>query len=199
MKLGLTLGVVTMVLFASSCGESSTTEATNNDTMTTTEMKDATPMADNTSIEVPVEVKTEFEKKYPTVTNVKWRNYEPVNTFDWEWAGWPMMESSDYAVNFNMDGHDHWAWYDRNNNWIGTVSSFNDVAGLPAAVNKTLQTQFAGYNVDNIDKENDKNRTAYELDLTKGEDKLKVLIDENGNVMKKKGMVDGEKMKEKNM
>lgn len=199
MKLGLTLGVVTMVLFASSCGESSTTEATNNDTMTTTEMKDATPMADNTSIEVPVEVKTEFEKKYPTVTNVKWRNYEPVNTFDWEWAGWPMMESSDYAVNFNMDGHDHWAWYDRNNNWIGTVSSFNDVAGLPAAVNKTLQTQFAGYNVDNIDKENDKNRTAYELDLTKGEDKLKVLIDENGNVMKKKGMVDGEKMKEKNL
>jgi len=70
---------------------------------------------------------------------------------------------------------------------------------LPDAVNKTLESQFPGYTITNVNKENDKNRTAYEIKMEKGEDKMKALIDQNGNVMKKKGKENGEKIKEKNV
>jgi len=48
-----------------------------------------------------------------------------------------------------------------------------------------------------VDKENDKNRTVYEVDLEKGSDKMKVHFDENGKAVKAKGRVGGEKVKSK--
>jgi uncharacterized membrane protein YkoI len=95
-----------------------------------------------------------------------------------------------------MDGTDYWAWYTSNGEWVGTVSTIN-VANVPSPVNQTLQNQFNGYNVVSVDKENDKRRTAYEVQMEKGEDKMKVLIDENGTILKKKGKESGVKTKEK--
>ena len=64
-------------------------------------------------------------------------------------------------------------------------------------MNKTIQAQYPGYTIVSVDKENDKNRTAYEVELSKGDDKAKVLIAENGNVLKKKAVTAGEKTKDK--
>lgn len=72
-----------------------------------------------------------------------------------------------------------------------------DHSKLPAAVNNAIQSQFADYKIVEVDKEHDKDRTTYEVDLEKGEDKMKVHFDENGKVVKKKGKVNGEKTKEK--
>ncbi len=195
------LVIATVVVFAASCGESSTEGTSTTDTIATVnQMSETTPPSSTTTIVVPDPVKVSFEKKYPNVSNVTWtRYYEPINTFDWELAEWPAMDTSDFMVTYKSDNNDYWTWYDDENNWIGTVSAVTDFAGLPAAVNKTIESEFPGYTILSVDKENDKNRTAYEIELSKGEDKMKALIEENGTVLKKKGKVDGVKTKEKNI
>ncbi|MDZ4795662.1 MAG: hypothetical protein SGI83_15395 [Bacteroidota bacterium] len=199
MKPGNWMAIATVVVFATSCGESSTKESgtTTNVTTTETKMPEVVPVA--ATIVVPEPTKSSFETKYPTVSNVSWSRYEPVNTFDWEWAGWSQLDTADYMVSYKMDNNDYWTWYDNENNWIGTVNTITNFSGLPEAVNSSIQSNFPGYTIVSIDKENDKNRTAYELELTKGEDKMKTLIDEQGTILKKKSTVGGEKMKEKNM
>jgi len=162
-----------------------------NTVSTTTESTTAT------TVEVPAATQTSFEAKYPGATNVKWSRYEPKDKSTLDPADWNYnLDTSDYEVMFSWNGDDYYAWYD-DGNWIRASSPVKDNSKLPAAVNETLKSQFAGYDIVEVDKENDKDRISYEIDLKKGDDKLKVNIDENGKVMKKKGKVDGEKVKEK--
>ncbi len=193
LKTGLALA--TIIFLATSCGESSTKTDTA-DSLTVDRMSAIDPVPVTTTVVVPDVIQTTFKTKYPTVTNETWSSYEPVDAFEWDWTGWPTIDSSDYMVRFNQDGAEYWAWYN-DEEWIGTVSPVTDFAGLPTAVNKAIQSTFAGYTIVSVDKENDKNRTAYEIDLEKGSDKAKVLIAENGSVLKKKTNIDGEKIKEK--
>jgi len=201
MKFIFGTAIISMVVFASSCGDSSTSDtgAMNDSTTVKTDEIRTDQVTTTSSVEVPVEVKTSFETKNPKATNVTWKNYEPVSHIEWDLTDWPLMEANDYYVTYDMDGMTYHSWYDDKYNWIATTNTMTDHAGLPAAVNKVLNSQFAGYTIENIDKENDKNREAYEIDLVKGEDKMTVLIDVNGNIMKKKGRVDGEKIKIKNV
>ena len=202
------LALATVAVFATSCGESSTngnaTEGfTNDTTMNSDTRRNSDTFSGTTSgkmaIAVPEQVQVSFKQKYPTASNVTWNRYEPVNTFDWEWTGWSRMDTADYVANYRVGADEFWAWYDNENNWIGTVMTVTNHAGLPAAVNKSIQTNFAGYTLVSVDKENDKNRTAYELEMTKDGETMKALIAENGAVLKKKGRVDGEKVKVKNL
>ena len=202
MRLSKWLAVAVCAAITTSCGENSTKERTDSDTSTVSTRTDVndpvnTGTTATTSINVPEPTRTAFSTKYLNATNVTWRKYEPNSTIEWDWAGWPVMDTNDYAVSYTWDGSEYWTWYDENNNWIGTVSTVTDHSSLPAAVNKTVQSQYPGYTIVSIDKENDKNRTAYEIELTKGDDKAKVLIAENGSVLKKKSMTDGQKTKEK--
>jgi len=199
MQLKNFLALATVVVFATSCGESSTKETGTTETAGTTENKISVTTPTEMTIVVPEPVQVSFKEKYPTATNVTWNRYEPVTTFDWEWAGWSAMDTADYVVTYKVDANDYWTWYDNENNWIGTVTVVTDHAGLPAAVNKSIQSNFPGYTIVSVDKENDKNRTAYELEMTKDGETMKALIAENGTVLKKKGKVNGEKMKEKNI
>ena len=182
MNLSKWLGAALCAVVTTSCGNNST-ETTDTDTSTAVRTTTETnpPVNTSTSIEVPEATRTSFNTKYPNATNVTWRKYEPVNNIEWDWSGWPKLDTGDYAVSYNWDGTEYWSWYDENNNWIGTVSTVSDHASLPAAVNKTIQAQYPGYTIVSVDKENDKNRTAYEVELSKGDDKAKVLIAENGN------------------
>jgi hypothetical protein len=186
MRFSKWVAVAICAAMASSCGENSTNDRTDTDSATVSTTTDNTSVPVNTSIDVPEATRTAFTTKYPNATNVTWRKYEPVNNIEWDWAGWPVLDTGDYAVSYNWDGSEYWAWYDENNNWIGTVSTVTDHASLPAAVNKTVQAQFPGYTIVSVDKENDKNRTAYEIDLSKGSETAKLLVAENGNVLKKK-------------
>lgn len=194
MRLRNWIAITTVVIFAASCGESSTKDTSTTDTTgsmttavennTTNNTTQSVPAA---TVVVPEPTKTAFTTKHPNATNVTWNHYEPVSTFDWEWAGWPMMDTSDYVVKYNMDNNEYWSWYDNDNNWVATVSPVTDYAGLPAAVTKRIQTDFAGYTIVSVDKENDKNRTAYEVELANGDDKVKALIAESGTIIKQKG------------
>ena len=193
------LALVTIAVFATSCGESSTKDKATTEPISNIDNKMQEKITVVNIIDVPESMKLSFERQYPKGDNATWSSYEPVTAFNWGWSGWPTMDTTDYMVKYTVDNSDYWTWYDNDNNWIGTVSAVTDFTGLPQAVNNSIQSKFPGYTIISVNKENDKNRTAYELELTKGEDKMKALIAENGDVLKKKGTVAGEKIKEKKM
>jgi hypothetical protein len=189
-----------------------TTSCNNSADADKTQVKDTvvTTTAENTQskrvrsgkvVEVMPVIQTRFTEKYPAAKEVEWTKYDntmqPVD-IDWDLTGWAPLDTSYYTANYVIDNTDYWSWYTPSGDWVATVATIPS-NGLPAAVNKTLETEFPGYTVTSINKENDKNRTAYEIKMEKGEDKMKALIDESGNVMKKKGKVNGEKVKEKNV
>ncbi|MEO7394970.1 MAG: PepSY-like domain-containing protein [Chitinophagaceae bacterium] len=199
MKLRIQGLAVAGIVLLTSCGSASSDKENAVDTVSTVTTNSST--MDNTTVrkvEVPSTTRTTFEAKYPQASNVRWDYYRPdISYIDWEWSGWPGMDTSDYVANFNLDGTDYWAWYDQDGNWVGTTNKMTDNSSLPAAVNNTINSKYNGYTIVSVDKENDKNRTAYEIQMEKGSDKLKLLVDEKGNIMKKK-MVSGDmKTKEK--
>jgi hypothetical protein len=152
------------------------------------------------SDQVPGPGRSHFEAKYPQASQVVWSRYraeEPLS-YEWDWYGWPTLDTNDYAVRFNMNDNPYWVWYDETGNWIGSLETV-PVSGVPEAVNKTLKSEFSGYTVQSVKRENDKNRVAYEIELDKGDDKLKLLVDETGKVMKKKSRSADTKTKDKNI
>ena len=190
----LALAVVASATWAS-CNQAGSSKDNPDSTNVTTKTETTT----SRTVKVPEATRTSFESKYPKASDVTWDYYEPVVVapIAWEWTEWPAVDSNDMVARFKVNDDDYWVWYDDSGDWIGTVSEVSDFGSLPSAVNNIIRTQFPGYTIKSVDKENDKNRTAYEIQMENGEDKMKVLITENGQLLKKKGKVDGEKVKEK--
>ena len=138
-------------------------------------------------IQVPAGTVTIFTTQYPTASNVVWSVYD-VNAvpIDWELTGWPELTTDDYVVRFTMDNSDYYAWYDKTGTWIGTAQVVSDFKSLPEAVNTMVTKDYAGYTISSVKKEMKKDNMAYELQLNNGNSKVKLLVDENGNVIKKK-------------
>jgi hypothetical protein len=147
-----------------------------------------TTTAHEARIAVPTAISTSFTDQYPNATNVVWTPYDQVTLpIDWELAGWTTMDAGDYVARFDMNGEKYYAWFDANGDWIGTAVVVNDPAILPQAVRDVLNTKYSGYNVETIQREMEKGRTAYEIKLKKtDDDKIKLLINENGAVLKEK-------------
>lgn len=174
--------VVVSVLCLSACNDNSES-TTYSDKTTVTPDPNASPTTSDYN--PPDNVRVAFETKYPTATNVTWSPYKPYDRINWEWTGWPAMDTSYYAVSYTIDNRPYWSWWDRNMNWIGSTASI-DSTMLPDAVKNTLRKSYSGYTITSIDEENDKDRTAYEIKLEKGTAHVKLLVDKNGNIMKKK-------------
>ena len=174
-----------ITIFATSCADNSSSTDVKEDSTNTTTVSNTVP--DNDAYAgVPQPTRVSFETKYPKATNVKWTKYSPeanvkVDAADWNYK----LDSSDYVVMFNWDGYDYTAWYD--DSVFVRSSTRIDNSKLPAAVNDAINAQFKDYTIAEVDKENDKDQTRYEVDLTKGSEKLKVTFTEDGKVVKKKG------------
>lgn len=144
---------------------------------------------DTTTFVVPDAVRMDFETQYPNVANVNWTSYDPnvVIINDWDLAGWRVLDQGDYAVRFNMDGEDYYAWYDSDGTWIGTAYVVRDYATLPSAVSTTLRTQFPAYSISSVNREFHKDRSVYEVVLKNNTDgKVIALVDANGTIIKQK-------------
>jgi hypothetical protein len=138
-------------------------------------------------VTVPTGTVTVFTTQYPTASNVVWSTYD-VNAvpIDWELAGWPVLETDDYVVKFNMDNSEYYAWYDNEGNWIGTAMMMRDYKSLPEAINTMISKDYSGYTITSVQKESKKDNTAYEIQMSNATSKIKLLVDQNGNVIKKK-------------
>ena len=196
MKLSIKMLAVVSLALLFSCNNTSE-KTTTDDTVATT----TTQVTDNTDVvmvEPPATIKTSFEAKYPQATNIRWNYHRPdFATVEWDWSGWPVMDTSDYVASYTWDGSEYWTWYDQDGNWVGSVSRVSDYSKLPQAVNNTVTTKYNGYTIVSVDKENDKNRTAYEIQLESSTSKLKLLVDENGKVLKSKTISGDTKTKDK--
>jgi hypothetical protein len=138
-------------------------------------------------IEVPASIQTAFTTQYPNATTVVWSTYDAtLLPIDWELSGWPAMDQGDYVVTYVVNTDKYYTWYDSDANWIGTAYVVNDFKSLPAAINTMINDKYAGYTIIAVNKEMQKDRMAYEIQLKNGDSKAKLLVDENGNIIKQK-------------
>ncbi|HEX2532914.1 MAG TPA: hypothetical protein VHK69_04210 [Chitinophagaceae bacterium] len=144
--------------------------------------------SDNAAYNVPNNIQYSFQALYPGATNVVWGRYDAAMTpVDWELAGWPALDTSDYMVTFNVGPERYHAWYEDNGAWVGSAYTLRDVSLLPIGISRMLADQYKDYTVEKVEKETWKDRQAFEIKLKKGEDEtVKLLVDNNGTILKQK-------------
>ncbi len=141
-------------------------------------------------ITAPSSVQASFNNQYPNAGNVTWSTYDAEHTpIDWDMAGWPMLNSSDYVATFDLNNDQYYAWYDQNGDWIGSTYSMADYKKLPKDVTDMIYDKYPGYTISSINKEMRKdNRMTYQVMLKDQYNKKKILIDEDGNILKEKNV-----------
>lgn len=145
--------------------------------------------AADSGVVISPQMQTGFETQYPGATRVIWSSYDPVvmSPIDWELAGWPALDSSAYVVTFDYDRNNYYAWYDANGNWVGSTYQITDYSLLPQAVSNTLHDKYSGYNITSVNRQFQKDRTAYEVTVMRDDIQTKLLIDgDNGTIIKVK-------------
>lgn len=173
-------------------GSTTDSTAVSTDTSMNTTSPSTDTMSGNktssTTVTVPEGTRTAFTTQYPTATNVVWANYDTQAELpiDWEMTGWTALDANDYLVRFDMDNENYYAWYDSDGNWVGSAYAMKDVTQLPEAVSKVINEKYAGYTVKSVNREFQKDKMAYEVELTKTDGKAKVLVDSNGTIIKEK-------------
>jgi hypothetical protein len=172
-------------LFAA-CGNNSENSYSEKDTTATIVPESsvtATPVTPDYN--APDNVRVAFQNKYPTASDVTWSPYKMYDRINWEWTGWPSMDTSYYAVNYTAENRKHISFWDKLGKWIGTSSTIEDSTMLPDPVKKTVSNNYKGYRITSIDEENDKNKTVYEIKLEKGDAHARILVDKNGKILRK--------------
>lgn len=139
------------------------------------------------NVNVPAGIRSSFAISYPDAANVVWNSYDMNNVpIDWELSGWNTLSANDYAVTFNMGNDQYYAWYDANGNLIGTATVVSDFSKVPYVVTNMLHDQYSGYTIDWIGREIVGSKTNYEVKLSQGDQKIKLLVDSEGNILKQK-------------
>ncbi|MDW7691698.1 PepSY-like domain-containing protein [Flammeovirgaceae bacterium SG7u.111] len=120
------------------------------------------------STEVPEKVKTAFSQKFPNATNVEW---EKENETEWE-------------AEFKMDGKEYSSNFTSQGVWTETEYEIKKLE-LSTLAKKTLNTEFAGYEIKEAEISETAEGKVYEIELKKGEQELQVVISTNGKLIKK--------------
>ena len=139
------------------------------------------------NVNVPTNIRSGFAVAYPDATSVVWNAYDINNVpIDWELTGWNTLSNNAYAVTFNMGNDQYYAWYDANGDLIGTATVVTDYTKVPYAVTNMLHDKYSAYNIDWVGREIVGSKANYEVKLSQGDNKVKLLVDSNGNVLKEK-------------
>lgn len=183
----LSLAAAVALMASCSTPQPATTGTTTTTTTDATGTTTQTSTSTNAALSVPAGIQTSFTARYPTASAVTWSTYD-VNTVpvDWELTGWTVMDNSDYVARFRMDDQDYYALYDANGDWIGSYYVVSNNNSLPAAVNSLITSRFNGYTISKVQREFWGDKNAYEIKLVNGENKVKLLVDENGTILKQK-------------
>ena len=141
----------------------------------------------STTVVVPVATQGSFVTMYPSATNVEWLMYNDVAVpIEWDLTDWPALDNNDYVVRYTITDVPYYTWYDSEGNWIGTTNVVNDFTRLPAAVQTTLSAKYPGYTISGVHAETWKGLSGYEIEMKTDTDKVKLLVDANGTILKEK-------------
>ena len=116
----------------------------------------------------PGAVTDAFKTKFSNAQNVKWDKEN-----DSEWEAEFEMDGKEYSANFESDG-----------TWKETEHEIQK-SEIPENVQRTLDTEFSGYDIEESEISEKAEGSVYEFELEKGESNLEVAIDSNGKVTKK--------------
>jgi hypothetical protein len=140
------------------------------------------------SVSVSETTKTAFTTQYPGATNVVWANYDSLAgvPVDLRMAGWKKMDAEDYLVKFDFENENYYGWYDSDGTWIGSAYTMKDFTKLPAAVNtavkNAIKAKYKDYNITNVNREFQKNKKSYEVELKNADSKVKLLVNADGKI-----------------
>jgi len=170
-----------------STGTTGTNSGTGSNTGTDSSRSTSTSTSSNAAYSVPANLQTSFSTQYPNATNTTWSSYNASTVpIDWELNGWSAMDSTGHLATFTMDNQQYLAWYNADGTWVGSTYSISDYAKLPAAISTMIKNKYTGYNIDKVQREMWKDRMAYEVKLKKDDGKIKLLVDDQGNIIKEK-------------
>jgi len=119
--------------------------------------------------DTPSKVTDAFNSKFPNAKSIRWDKENET-----EWEAEFTINGVEYSANFSKDGA-----------WKETEHEVK-IDELPAEVISTLKTQFAGYEIKEVEMVETPTFTGYEVELKKGKETLEVLMDKAGKVIKKK-------------
>ena len=137
---------------------------------------------------VPAATLTAFTAQYPGATNVVWSSYDSLAAvpIDLRMAGWKKMDADDHLVKFDLDNENYYAWYDSDGKWVGSAYTMTDITKLPPAVNtavkNAIKTRYAGYTISTVNREFQKDKKTYEVELVKDDNKVKMLVNSDGKI-----------------
>ncbi|PNW27512.1 PepSY-like domain-containing protein [Formosa algae] len=121
-----------------------------------------------TTEKAPKKVTYAFELKFPKAKKVKWEKEN-----DTEWEVEFKMNKTEYSANFLEDG-----------TWTETEHEVNK-RDIPAIVKSSLLSNFPGFKIEEAEISESKNGTVYEFEIEKDKEEIEVVIDVNGNIVKK--------------
>lgn len=134
---------------------------------------------------VPAEVKSSFTTQYPDATAVTWTPPDQVPfDVDKAFVDWPVADN-EYVVQFHMDNTDYYAWYNANGTWMGTATAVTNYSAMPSAVNSVISNDYLGYTITSVTRAYRADVAVYAIDLKRGNATAKLLVDANGNVLKR--------------
>jgi ribosome-associated toxin RatA of RatAB toxin-antitoxin module len=121
-----------------------------------------------TKTNVSENVKSAFSQKFPAAKKVKWDKESET-----EWEAEFKINGEEYSANFTSNG-----------TWKETEHEIEESA-IPAAVKQTLDSEFAGYDIEEAEISETVQGKVYEFALEKDEIDLEVAISPDGKVVKK--------------
>jgi len=129
----------------------------------------------------PAQVNNSFNKEFAGATKVKWDKEN-----DTEWEAEFKMDGKEYSANFSNEGK-----------WMETEHEIKKSA-IPANVKQTLDSEFAGYDVEEAEISETAEGSVYEFALEKDESEMEVAISPEGKVVKKEMKTEKEEDGEEN-
>ncbi|GAP43372.1 MAG: hypothetical protein EOL88_03220 [Bacteroidia bacterium] len=117
---------------------------------------------------VPEKVNKAFTQKFSDAKSVKW---DKENETEWE-------------AEFKINGQEYSANYSTDGVWIETEHEIEKSA-IPANVKQTLDTEFAGYKIEEAEISETAEGSVYEFELEKDKTNMEVAVSPDGKVVKK--------------
>jgi hypothetical protein len=134
----------------------------------------------------PSAAEAAFILQYPNAQNVVWTPYvvTTVTPIDWQLVDWMTpLDANARLVHFNQDNQNYYVLYDRNGMRVASANVLTDFSVIPSAVNDVLLLRYPAYHVTALSRVTMTNGMAYEVELKKMFYTARVLVDDNGNVI----------------
>lgn len=132
--------------------------------------------------QVPEPVIASFKTKADKAEEIEWKVYEPIPEDNWD------TTKDYYFVTYRLNYIPWEAWLSPEGELIKAEEKIflANSGPLPVEVVKSILVNYPGYEIVNVDKENDKDMEMFEVELKKDGAKAKVKFLPDGTVFKSK-------------